>query len=329
MLTRAWQVGADMDVSVVIPACNEEGNVTSLMSLFADQIPSWPFSCEVLLVDDGSTDATLGEAVASAQDHSFLRVLSHPYNQGLTAALRTGIADARGQVIVFLPADLQYLPDEVPKLVEAVERGADVVCGWKDGKYEKSGVSSVYNLLCRVLFKVRVHDLNSIKAFRREVISSLTWRRDWHRYLAVLAAAKGFRVDEVRVKLHPRIRGQSKFGGPGRVVIGLLDLVSVKFYLSFAQKPMLFFGTAGGLLLGVGLLLGLWYSYVRLVGPLPLRPSITLVALVTMAGLLLVAMGFIGELIRGLYDQLDAYQRGLAARTPSTSHRVDPDEANE
>jgi glycosyltransferase involved in cell wall biosynthesis len=298
-----------MHVSVVIPAYNEEGSIALLIDLIAEQIASWPFTCEVVLVDDGSTDATLHEARVSADRHSFLRVFSHSYNQGLTAALRTGIEASRGEVIVLLPADLQYLPDEVPTLVESIQRGADIVCGWKEGEYGKASVSLVYNWLCRILFGVRVHDLNSIKAFRRHVVSSLTWRRDWHRYLVVLAAARGFRVDEVKVQVHPRRYGESKFGGPGRVIVGLVDLISVKFYLVFAQKPMLFFGSSGGMLLVVGFVLGLWYAYVRLAAPAMVRPSITLVALFILAGLLLVAMGFMGELILGVSDQLAAHER--------------------
>jgi glycosyltransferase involved in cell wall biosynthesis len=315
-----------MHVSVVIPAYNEEGSIPHLMSVMAEQIQSWPFSCEVVLVDDGSTDATLDEAKASAESYPFLHVLSHPYNKGLTAALRTGIEAAKGEAIVFLPADLQYLPEEVPTLVEAVERGADVVCGWKEGVYDKGVVSFVYNRLSRLLFGVRVHDLNSVKAFRREVVSSLNWRRDWHRYLVVLAAARGFRVDEVRVQVHPRRYGESKFAGPGRVIVGLLDLISVKFYLAFAEKPMLFFGSSGGMLLGVGFVLGLWYGYVRLAGVGMVRPSITLVALFILAGLLLVAMGFIGELILGLSDQLGAYERRLSFLSVSALDKSDRQE---
>ncbi len=320
-----------MHVSVVIPAYNEEGSIPLLIESIAEQMQSWPFSCEVVLVDDGSTDATLDEAKAGAQRHSFLRVLSHPYNQGLTAALRTGVEAVKGEVIVFLPADLQYSPEEVPALVEAVERGADVVCGWKEGAYDKAGVSFVYNLLCRLLFGVRVHDLNSIKAFRRHVVSSLSWRRDWHRYLVVLAAARGFRVDEVRVPVYQRRYGESKFGGVGRVIVGLVDLISVKFYLTFGQKPMLFFGSSGGMLLGVGSVLGLWYAYVRLTGAAMVRPSINLVALFILAGLLLVAMGFIGELILGVSDQLAAYERRIALLSVSTvdNSEREEDDANQ
>ena len=289
-------MGEMIEVSVIVPAYNEEGNIPILMERIAQVFQGHGIVGEVILVDDGSTDGTAQEAARCAQEYTFLRVLTHRRNRGLTAALQTAVQAASGDVIVFLPADLQFSPEEIPRLLAPIHEGADIVTGWKQGDYDKRFVSSVFNSLSRFLFKVRVHDMTSIKAFRKEIVDDLPWRRDWHRYLVALAAARGYRVEEIKVQLYPRQHGESKFGR-SRILIGLLDLISVKFYLSFAEKPMLFFGTSGGLVLIIGFLLGLVYSYSRLIHPLPLKPSITLVTLFILTGIQLFAVGFLGELL--------------------------------
>ena len=148
-------------------------------------------------------------------------------------------------MLVFYPADLQFLPEDIPRLVEPIVAGeADMVTGFKQGSYEKAFVSRVYNGLSRALFGIRVKDLNSVKAYRREVMEHIPVRPDWHRYLIVLAAAQGFSVKEIPVQLYPRHAGKSKFG-VSRIPVGVLDMLSVWFELRFAPKPLLFFGMLG------------------------------------------------------------------------------------
>ncbi|MEW5995791.1 MAG: glycosyltransferase family 2 protein, partial [Candidatus Zixiibacteriota bacterium] len=232
-------------VSTIVPALNEEGNIGELCRQYDAMLKSAPFDGELVIVDDGSTDSTLDRIRDAARTYPFVRYASHQRNRGLTEALQTGFSVARGEIFVFYPADLQYRPEDIPKLVQPVIDGADLCAGWKEGKYEKKFVSTVYNSLSRAIFNLKVHDLNSVKAFRREVVERIFLRRDWHRYLIVLAADEGYHIEEVRMPLYERQWGKSKFTGFWRVLVGVLDMLAVKFQISFMRKPLLFFGATG------------------------------------------------------------------------------------
>src|SRR5205085_10387730 len=148
---------------------------------------------EVIVIDDGSVDDSWAVLQRLAAEYPFLKAVRHGVKRGIADALRTGYLHSRGSVLVFYPADLQYKPEDVPRLVAPIlANEADMVAGYKEGKYEKAFVSGIYNRLSRSLFKVPVRDLNSVKAYRREVMESLPLRPDWHRYLVVMAAAQGF-----------------------------------------------------------------------------------------------------------------------------------------
>jgi glycosyltransferase involved in cell wall biosynthesis len=194
--------------------------------------------CELVIVDDGSTDSTHEAIVECQKANDFVKSVRHRRNFGKTKALLSGLEVCDGEILVLLDADLQYKPKDVPKLVEELLKGFDVVSGWKSGKYEKQTVSSIYNRLSRWLFDIPVHDQNSVKAFRREVLDELPLRKDWHRYLIALARDRGYRISEVRVELHPRQYGTPKYTGSWRIVIGILDMIAVKFQLSFMKKPI-------------------------------------------------------------------------------------------
>jgi hypothetical protein len=186
-----------------------------------------------------------------------------------------------------------------------MKEGDDIVTGWKKGSYGmKSFVSFFYNALSRWLFKIKVHDLNSVKAFRKEVLEDLPLRKDWHRYLVVMAAEKGFRVGEVRIPLYPRKYGKSKFG-IWRIPIGVLDLFSVKFQVSFMRKPMLFFGSIGLISLFLGFLTGIVALYLRIFQHEGFRPVLYLVILLVLSGLSLFALGFLAEAIVSLREEIE------------------------
>lgn len=263
---------------------------------------------EVILVNDGSEDDTLQKANEAAARYRWLRVLSHRTNRGLTAALDTGFSAARNQIFMLWPADLQYMPEEIPKMVAKIEDGYDVVCGWKQGKYGlKRFASYFYNLLSRMIFKVKVHDLNAVKAFRREVIEDMPILREgWHRFMVVLAAQKGYKIGEVKIKLYPRKFGKSKFGF-WRIPVGISDMFSVKFQMSFMKKPMLFFGSIGlglcslGILLGGGLLVArfylMWASWAY-------RPLLYLIILLESMGGMLIMLGFLAESMINFQEEI-------------------------
>lgn len=285
----------DFLVSTIVPAMNEEGNIEEFVRLYAEMLEVAPFEGELVYIDDGSTDETLTRIKEAAQKYDFVRYAVHPHNRGLTEALTTGFDKARGDVFVFYPADLQFLPEDIPALVEPISRGADMVAGWKQGNYNKKFVSGIYNWVSRKIFGLKIHDLNSCKAFRREVTRRIFMRKDWHRYLVVLAQDAGFKIDEVKVPLYDRAWGNSKFSSIWRIPVGVLDMLAVKFQLTFLRKPLLFFGMLGSATIGIGVLVGLWAVYLRYIMGEGQRPLLYLVILLVGIGMALFLMGFISE----------------------------------
>jgi len=299
----------NLKISVVVPAYNEEENIPFLLENFDKMFRESKLEGEVLLVDDGSTDKTFKLAKDYEKKYIFLKALTNKTHRGLTAALQTGFKKATGDIYLFWSADLQYLPEDIPRLIHKMEEGNDIVTGWRQGDYGiKAFVSFFYNLLSKWLFRVKVHDLNGVKAFRKEVLEDMPLRKDWHRYMAVMAAEKGFKVDEVKIPLYPRRYGKSKFG-LWRIPIGVLDLFSVKFQVSFMRKPMLLFGSIGFILLFLGFLTGLLALYLRIFQHEGLRPLLYLVILLELSGISLFALGFLAEAIVSLREEMEYLRR--------------------
>src|SRR5215216_2298885 len=245
------------DVSVLVPAKDEAENLPVFMEQARMAFASTPHRYEVVVIDDGSVDETWSVLQRLASEYPFLRPVRHVIRRGIADSLRTGYLHSRGGVLVFYPADLQYKPEDIPRLVAPILAGeSDMVAGYKEGKYEKAFVSGIYNRLSRSLFHVTVRDLNSVKAYRREVMDALPVRPDWHRYMIVIAAAEGFTVTEIPVPLYPRHAGKSKFG-LSRIPVGVIDMLSVWFELKFGKKPLLLFGMMGAGLFTIGTLAGL------------------------------------------------------------------------
>jgi glycosyltransferase involved in cell wall biosynthesis len=303
--------GARAEISVLVPAKDEAENLPELVRLMREALLPLPYACELVVIDDGSRDGTPDVLSRLAGQHPFLRVVTHRSQRGIADALRSGTDVATGRVLVFWPADLQYLPTDIPGLVAPIEAGdADIVTGTKQGHYDKRFVSWVYNGLCRWLFGVRVTDLNSVKAYRREVMDVIPMRPDWHRFMIVIAAGQGFRLTERPVPLHPRRAGRSKFG-VGRIPIGVLDLLAVWLQLRFGRKPMVFFGVTGAVLMALGVAVGVYEIIQRYVYQQGNRAFLYLVLLLVIAGLMLFGFGFVGELVAGQREEIRALQRDI------------------
>lgn len=301
--------------AVLVPAYDEAANMPDLFAELADTFRRHGLDGEVVLVDDGSSDGTLdaGRRAAEAAALTRVRFLRHRVNRGKTSALVTGARATGAPVLVLFDADLQHSTEEIPRFLDAIAAGRDVVTGRKVGRYRKRFVSSVYNGLARRLFGVPVHDMNAMKAFRREVLDELQLREDWHRYLVVLAHARGWEVGEIDIALHPRRHGASKYGG-GRIVVGTLDLLAVWFQLVFARKPLMFFGVTGLALFSLGGLVGLLALWLRFVQGAGFRPLLTLVLLLVLLGALLFVAGLVGELVAGLRAEVEDLRRELRGR---------------
>ena len=299
------------EVSVLVPANDEAENLPEFLRQMRETFRPLPYAVEVVVVDDGSTDSTPAVLQRLAAEDAFLRVITHRGRRGIADALKSGADAARGRILVFYPADLQYHPSDIPGLVAPILAGdADVVTGAKQGHYDKRFVSWVYNGLCRLLFGVRVTDLNSVKAYRREVMDAIPTRPDWHRFMVVIAAAEGFRLAERPVPLYPRRAGRSKFG-ISRIPVGALDLLSVWFQLRFGRKPMLFFGVSGAVLCLLGLLVGAYALIERYVYGVGFRPILDLIMILVLSGLILFGFGFVGELVAGMREELRALERDV------------------
>jgi len=286
-----------VDVSVLVPAKDEAGNLALFLELCETTFLGESARYEVVVVDDGSTDGSWALLQELRSRYAFLRPVRHRAQRGIAEALRTGYLQSHGRVLVFYPADLQFKPEDIPRLVNPILAGeSDMVTGYKQGVYEKAFVSGIYNKLSRTLFHVPVRDLNNVKAYRREIMAALPMRPDFHRYMIVMAAAQGFTVTEVPVPLYARHSGKSKFG-LSRIPIGVLDMLAVWFELKFGQKPLLAFGMLGVALFAIGVLSGLGAMVWLAITGQGQRWVWTVIQTCLMLGSIFFATGLLGEQI--------------------------------
>ncbi len=286
-----------IDVSVLVPAKDEAENLPLFLELCEAAFRDGPAVYEVIVVDDGSKDDTPAVLIALQAKYPFLRTVRHRSQRGIADGLRSGYLASRGDILVFYPADLQFKPEDIPRLVAPILAGeSDMVTGYKQGVYEKAFVSGIYNGLSRSLFNVPVRDLNNVKAYRREIMDAQPVRPDWHRFMIVLAHAQGYTVTEIPVPLYPRNAGKSKFG-LSRIPIGVLDMISVWFELRFGQKPLLAFGMLGAALFALGLLAGVVAVILLFTQGVGQRSVWTVIQTCLILGSIFFSTGIIGEQI--------------------------------
>jgi glycosyltransferase involved in cell wall biosynthesis len=303
-----------VDVSVLVPAKDEAENLPLFMAQAALAFANSDTRYEVIVIEDGSKDDSWQVLQRLQEEYPFLRAVRHRTQRGIADALRTGWLNSRGEVLVFYPADLQFKPEDIPRLVAPIlANEADMVTGFKEGKYEKAFVSGIYNWLSRSLFDVPVKDLNSVKAYRREIMNALPVRPDWHRYMIVIAHFEGFSVTEIPVPLYARHAGKSKFG-IGRIPVGVMDMLSVWFELRFGRKPLLFFGLLGAALFAIGVLTGLIAIGIRIFAGVGFRPLLNLIETCVIVGTILFVGGFVGEMIAVQRAELREIRRELDER---------------
>ncbi len=299
------------DFALVVPAFNEAPMVPELLAALRATFAEHDLQGEVILVDDGSTDGTADLAGQVGEGWEALRILRHRTNLGKTEAMVTAAQATEKEYLVLFDADLQHLPQEIPRFLAKLQEGWDMVTGRKVGEYQKPVVSGVYNWLSRRIFNVPVSDLNSMKAFRRSILQEVPLRHDWHRFFVVLAHARGYSVSELDIRLHPRRAGESKYSGRFRVVVGVMDLISVWFLLLFSRKPLMLFGFSGSVLIGLGLVVAVVAFYLRFVEDFGFRPFLYLVILLETVGFLLLGVGLMAEMIAQLHQEVDHLRRQL------------------
>jgi glycosyltransferase involved in cell wall biosynthesis len=290
------------DLSVVVPVRNEAPGLAELYKELTRALTEWGRPYELIIVDDGSTDGSFEILKALQAMDGRLRVIRFRRNFGQTAAFSAGFDYARGRIIVTSDGDLQNDPRDIPALVEALDKGPDIVCGWrkdrKDAFLTRRLPSMIANWLISVSTGVYLHDYGcSLKAFRAEVVKSLRLYGEMHRFLPAIASDQGVVIEERVVNHRPRRYGTSKYG-IGRTVRVILDLLTVKFLLSYSTRPLQIFGLIGFAMLVPGALVTGWLFYVRVIGAQAIanRPLLLFGILFVMTGLQFVTIGLLAEL---------------------------------
>jgi glycosyltransferase involved in cell wall biosynthesis len=296
------------ELSIVIPLYNEEENIRPLYVSLKPVLDGTGKDYEVLFVDDGSTDGTLGELERIAAGDPRVVVLSFRRNFGQTAAFAAGFDHATGDVIVTMDGDLQNDPGDIPGMIEAI-KDYDLVSGWrrnrKDAFVSRKLPSKIANWLIGRVTGVRLHDYGcSLKAYRKEVVKNLRLYGEMHRFIPAVANWYGVRVAEVETTHHPRARGKSKYG-ISRTVRVVMDLITVKFLQSFSTKPIQFFGPMGLLSTAAGFCISLWLTAEKLLMGRSIggRPLLLLGVLLIIVGIQLVGMGLLGEMLVRVYHE--------------------------
>ena len=294
-------------VSIVIPVYNEEENIPLLYKELKEVLEKLPYDYEIIFVDDGSTDQTYEILQRLAQEDPKVKVVRFRRNYGQTAAMYAGFQYAKGDVIITMDGDLQNDPHDIPKLLEKIKEGYDIVSGWrknrKDPFLSRILPSKIANWIISKVTGVHLHDYGcTLKAYRKEVAKNFRLYGDMHRFLPAVAKSFGAKITEIVVNHRPRIHGKSKYG-IGRTVRVILDILLVKFLNDYLNKPMYVFGTTGLLLLGLGFLILLYLTVEKIffgesiVG----RPLLILGVLLFLSGLQLLSTGIIAEIIVRTY----------------------------
>ena len=298
-----------LNLSVVIPLYNEEENILELYQKLKETLNNLHRSYEMIWVNDGSADDSLILLKKICQHDRTVKVISFRRNFGQTAALSAGFDHARGEVIVTIDADLQNDPEDIAKLLEKINEGYDLVSGWrytrKEPFFTRRLPSMVANWLISHVSKVKLHDYGcTLKAYRREVIKTLSLYGEMHRFIPALASIRGISFTEIKVQHSPRSKGKSKYG-ISRTIRVLLDLFTVKFLLSFSTRPMQIFGLVGVISSVLGFGIGLYLSIIRLFFNQGIagRPLLLLAILLIILGFQFISLGLLGEMmVRAHYE---------------------------
>lgn len=298
-------------ISIVIPVYNEQDNVVGLIDQVGQAMASTGWGYELVLVDDGSRDATAERMQNLAEQTPWLKCIFLIRNYGQSTALQAGFDHAQGDYIVTLDGDLQNDPADIPKLIQILEQDprVDCVSGWRksrqDAALSRKIPSQIANALISRVTKVRLHDYGcALKAYRSHVIRNLRLYGELHRFIPALAVEVGARIAEVPVNHRSRTAGISKYG-IDRTIRVLLDLLWIRFTMRFLHRPIHAFGSVAAAMLAAGVLILAWLAVEKLVlgAAIGGRPLLLLGVLLTLVGVQLLATGLIGELLVRIYHE--------------------------
>lgn len=291
-----------IDISIVIPTFNEEKNVRLLYNELRPVLDKLNKKYEIIYVDDGSTDRTYDELVSMNNADKIVKVIQFRKNFGQTAAMDCGFKSAQGKVIIVMDADLQNDPNDIPRLLEKMDEGYDVVSGWRYNRrdpFSKKVFSKVANIIRRNLTGEKIHDSGcSLKAYKKECFDDLDLYGEMHRFIPALLMWKGFKIGEIKVNHRKRKHGKTKYGIK-RLLKGFLDILVVKFWMQYSGRPIHLFGGLGILSFFFGFLIGIYLTILKLFFSQPLsnRPLLLLSMLLVILGVQLFMFGVLADIM--------------------------------
>lgn len=324
-------------VSIIVPLYNEEENVVRVYDELSEVIDRNRLNAEFIFVNDGSRDKTAENLKEAAANDRRVRLVNFRRNFGQTAAMQAGFDHSKGDIVVTLDGDLQNDPAEIPKMIDKLEEGYDLVAGWRkdrqDAVVSRKIPSMIANWIISKTTQVQLHDYGcTLKVMRGEVARKLSLYGEMHRFIPALAAEMGVRIAEVPVNHRPRIYGESKYG-ISRTIRVILDLLTVKFFLGFSTRPLHMFGFLGMLASGIGgLLLGsLFIQKVLFDISLANRPLLLLSTMLVLVGLQFVCFGLLAEILvrtyhesqdKKIYSVREVFSGGRSSESSPTSLRA-------
>jgi glycosyltransferase involved in cell wall biosynthesis len=290
-----------LDISIIIPVLNEEESISELFNKIQNNLLSLRKTYEIIFIDDGSTDKSFEKMLQIKKKDKNVKIIQFRSTFGKSAALNTGFKEARGKIVFTMDADLQDDPKEIPKFLKKIDDDYDLVTGWKKKRFDslsKTLPSKLFNFITSYFTGLRLHDFNcGFKAYRTDVIKSISIYGEMHRYIPALAHWKGFKVAEIPVKHHRRKFGKSKYGIE-RLLRGFFDFITVFFITRYNKKPMHFFGRIGLIIFLIGFCINLYMSILWFSGEgIGTRPLLILGILFIIIGIQFITTGLIAELI--------------------------------
>jgi glycosyltransferase involved in cell wall biosynthesis len=318
------------DLSIVIPVRDESLNITKLYDELTGALTQHGRSFEVIVIDDGSTDDTFDQLARLQARDPRLRVIRFRRNFGQTAAFAAGFAYARGRLVVTMDGDLQNDPNDIPRMAARADAGVDIVCGWRKDRKDSFVTRRIPSMFANKLISwstgVPLHDYGcSLKVFRTEVVKPLRLYGEMHRFLPAIASQIGVRIEEVVVNHRKRESGASKYG-LSRTIRVVLDLVTVKFLLSYSTRPLQIFGLLGIGATALGALITAYLGYVRLILQQPIAdrtPLLLVGVMLVFIGVQLVTFGLLAELLARTYYESQnkpVYVIREILQTPDMAH---------
>ncbi len=290
-----------VDISVIVPVLNEEESIEKLYTNIKYIIDKSKKSYEILFVDDGSIDKTFQIIKRIADQDNNVVAIKLRKNFGKSIALHTAFKYIKGKIIITMDGDLQDDPEEIPKFVEKIEEGYDMVIGWKYPRKDsitKIISSKIFNKLTSYLTHIYLHDFNcGFKAYKKALTDNISLYGGMHRYISVIASWNGYKITELKIKHHPRQYSKSKYG-TSRLFEGLIDLITIKFVMNYGTRPSHIFSSIGFVFLIIGVIIGSYLIYLKYINGISIGglPSLQ-ISLFVITGMQLISLGLIAEII--------------------------------